>query len=309
MTSGVRPRQTPLILCPPLCEQTGSPVYLKLESLQHTGSFKYRGAYRAVAALSSDARASGVVTASAGNHGAGLALASKHAGVPVTVFVPERTPSNKVDRIRGLGATLRIEGKDYDDSEARAKAFATESGARFVSAFDDDEVLAGNGGELGAEILDQLGEVAQVVVPIGGGGLVAGMAQEVCPRGVDVVGVQPENNCAMYDSLQAGHALCAYEKLSTIAEGCEGAVCERTYRIVAEHAASGRLSIALVSEAAISAATAFLYRRCGVVGETSAAVAIAGLCSGAVETKGPCVVVVSGGNIDASKLDAFLAEA
>lgn len=298
-------RQTPLISCPALeRELVASAIYLKLESLQITGSFKLRGATRALESLSREARARGVVTASAGNHGAGLARAAGIAGLSATVFVPTRTPGNKIDRMKSLGAELRIEGDDYDHAERLARDFAASNNRSFLSAFDDDEVLAGNGASLGAEILRQCPSVTRVLVPVGGGGLIAGMANELSPRGIDVIGAQPANNCAMHDSLALGRALCEYQRESTVAEGCEGAVCERTYAIVAKHG----LSIGTVSEESIVHAVAFLYRECGVVAETSAAVPVAALREGAISpaSSGATVVVISGANIDETALDEIL---
>lgn len=298
-------RQTPLIRCPGLDEVSGTRVHLKLECLQNTGSFKLRGATRAIAALPMVDRKAGVVTASAGNHGAGLAMAAKAAGVLVTVFVPHRTPLNKQERMRGLGATLRVEGDNYDASEVLARRYAAESGACFVSAFDDEEIMAGNGGSLGLEIFQQLPSVSSVIVPVGGGGLIAGMADALCPKGIEVIGAQPENNCAMYDSLAQGRALCEYEKLSTIAEGCEGAVCERTYARTSKHGCA----VFLASEEAIASALCFLYRECGVVAETSAAVPVAAWREKKIKAPlgSDTVIVISGGNIDASALDTYLA--
>lgn len=297
-------RKTPLVRCLPLESELGGRIFLKLECLQITGSFKLRGAMRAVAALGEAERAAGVITASAGNHGAGLARAAGLLGVSSVVVVPERTPENKRERMRSLGADLRVLGADYDASEVIARKLAQESGATFVSAFDDDEILAGNGGSLGAEIREQCPDLASVLVPVGGGGLIAGMANELSPKGVEVIGAQPQNNCAMHDSLQEGRALCEYQKESTVAEGCEGAVCTRTYEIVARHG----LKIGTTSESAILDAVAFLYRECGVVAETSAAVPIAALREKTlVPAKvGATVVVISGGNIDQSKLDDIL---
>lgn len=297
-------RETPLLRALPLEAELGGRVYLKLENLQLTGSFKLRGAMQAVAALDECQRAAGVVTASAGNHGAGLARAAGLASVSVIVVVPERTPENKRARMRSLGADLRVEGEDYDASEAIARRLADTSGATFVSAFDDDQVLAGNGGSLGAEIQRQCPDVSRVLVPVGGGGLIAGMANELVPHGVQVMGAQPTNNCAMRDSLVQGHALCEYQKESTVAEGCEGAVCERTYAIVARHG----LEIGIASESAILDAVAFLYRKCGVVAETSAAVPIAALREKSlrVADRGATVIVISGGNIDSDALDTIL---
>ena len=297
-------RETPLVRCPALEAELGGTIYLKLECLQNTGSFKLRGATLAIDALDAAQRVAGVVSASAGNHGAGLALAAGLAGVKATVVVPTRTPDNKLERMRALGAELRVAGNDYDASEVIGRALAQERGASFVSAFDDEAVIAGNGGTLGAEIRKQCPSLARVVVPVGGGGLIAGMANELVPQGVQVFGAQPANNCAMHDSLALGRALCEYQKESTIAEGCEGAVCQRTYEICAHH----KLSIGTVSEEQIIDAVAFLYRQCGVTAETSAAVPVAALRSGAlcVAAEGATVVVISGGNIDAAALDEIL---
>ncbi|MCP4443736.1 MAG: pyridoxal-phosphate dependent enzyme [Myxococcales bacterium] len=305
-------RKTPLVRCAALEREGSGAVFLKLECLQRTGSFKLRGATQAIAHLGAASRSVGVVTASAGNHGAGLALAGGNAGVAVTVVVPERTPENKQQRMLGLKAELLVQGADYDESERIARRIAKERGATFVSAFDDENVIWGNGGTLGVEIREQLAalpqeelrEAKRIVVPVGGGGLIAGLANELCPAGVDILGCQPINNCAMYDSLALGHSLCEYEKDSTVAEGCEGAVCERTYAIVAKH----ELSIVTVSEEAILDAVRFLYNECGVVAEASAAVAVAALRSEAFSASGVTVVVISGGNIDAASLDTLLGE-
>lgn len=297
-------RETPLLRCPALEAEQGGRIFLKLECLQRTGSFKLRGALRALAALSEAQRSAGVVTASAGNHGAGLACAAGLFGLSAIVVVPERTPDNKLERMRGLGAQVRVQGADYDASEVLARTLAKETGATFVSAFDDDQVLAGNGGSLGAELWRQCPDLSQVIVPVGGGGLIAGMANELAPRGVAVQGAQPANNCAMYDSLQLGRALCEYQGETTVAEGCEGAVCERTYEIVARHG----LTIGRASEEGILEAVAILYRECGVVAETSAAVPIAALREGSLRVAGAgsTVVVISGGNIDDKALDEIL---
>ncbi len=298
-------RKTPLIRCSALEALVGCKVYLKLECLQNTGSFKLRGATRAIAKLSKEERERGVMTASAGNHGAGLAYAAAVAGISATVVVPRRTPKNKQVRIRGLGANVRVDGENYDASEALARTLASERGVTFVSAFDDEEIIAGNGGDLGAEIFQQLDSVRAVLVPIGGGGLIAGMAEELSPKGVKVLGAQPANNCAMYDSLKQGKALCTYEKEQTIAEGCEGAVCERTYAIVAKH----ELDLFLVSEKAIIDAVSLLYTECGIIAETSAAVPVAALLEKSVplQEDDVLVVVITGGNIDPADLDHYLA--
>jgi threonine dehydratase len=298
-------RRTPLVRCLPLEKSLGGRIFLKLESLQVTGSFKLRGATRAVAALSEPERKAGVVTASAGNHGAGLAQAAGLLDVSAVVVVPERTPDNKLTRMRSLGADLRVAGADYDESERIARSLAIEMAATFVSAYDDEEIMAGNGGSLGLELREQCPDVSKVLVPVGGGGLIAGMANALSPQGIEVVGAQPINNCAMRDSIDQGRALCEYQKESTVAEGCEGAVCERTYQAVAKHG----LAIGTATEAGIEQAVAFLFRECGLVAETSAAVPVAALREKqiSVAKDGATVVVISGGNIDQDALDSILA--
>ena len=293
-------RETPLVPAPAL----GPLVWLKLENQQRTGSFKLRGACRKLDAMPAAERARGVVTASAGNHGAGVALAAQLLGIPVTVLCPRTVPAVKKANMERAGAIVVAEAEHYDDAEARARKLAAERGVPFVSPFDDEDVIAGNGDGLAAEIVAQRPDVAQVVCPAGGGGLLSGLARSLAPRGVRVVGAQPEKNCAMFESLRLGRALTVYEGEPTLAEGCEGAVAERTYAIVRDAGAR----VVTVTEAQIRAAVAFAYRALGQTIEASAAVPIAALRAGAVEATVPTVLVLTGGNIDAALLDQLLAE-
>jgi threonine dehydratase len=299
--------RTPLVTAAVLDEMFGKPsIKLKLENRQRMGSFKPRGALHKLTALTSEQRVRGVVAASAGNHGQGVALAGKYLGIDVTVFVPRRTPAVKCERIRELGARLVVHGEVYDEAEAAALAHAVGVGAVFVSPFDDELVIEGNGGTIADELIEQAPDLALVVCPVGGGGLISGIARRLAPRGVRIIGVQPEANCAMHDSLAQGRALTRYRGRHTLAEGLEGAVAERTYSIVRQHVER----IALVSEAAIRRAVAFGYRRLGQILEPSAAVALAGILEGAV-TKAPegsTAVVLTGANIDPALLDEILAE-
>jgi threonine dehydratase len=294
-------RRTPLVPAPEL----GDAVWLKLENLQRTGSFKVRGACLRLDALTDEERARGVVTASAGNHGQGVAIAGGKLGIRTEVYVPTSAPAVKKQAIAALGARVVEEGANYDAAEAAARRRAADAGAVFVSAFDDPYVIRGNGGSLGDEIRAQLPHVAEVVTPVGGGGLVGGLADALVPVGVRVRGVQTEVNCAMHDSLREGAALTRYEGQPTIAEGCDGAVAESTYERCRRHG----VQVDLVSEAAIRRAVAFAYRRLGLLVEATGAVAIAGLLEHGVPrgTTGPVVVVVSGGNIGADTLDGYLA--
>jgi threonine dehydratase len=301
-------RVTPLVPAPALGRRTGADVWLKLESLQRTGSFKLRGAAARLAALAIEAGAGGrpkrVVAASAGNHGLGVALAAQAYGIDATVLVSAQTPEVKRAGIAALGATVEVAGATYDEAEAEARRRAAASDdVVFVSAFDDDHVIAGNGGLLAREILAQLPDVQAIVVPVGGGGLAGGIGVEVVPRGIKLWGASPEVNCAMRRSLDEGRAHTVYDGGPTLAEGLEGAVSERTFRMAKDYFPE----IALVSEVAIRQAIVYAYRSLGVVCEASAAVAIAALLEDASPIRGRrTVVLVSGGNIEPALLDQLL---
>lgn len=298
MTARSLVRRTPAVPAPGL----GPAVWLKLENLQLTGSFKLRGAARKLDALPPASLAAGVIAASAGNHGAGLAAAGRAVGARIRVVVPALCPPNKRARIEGLGAEVVVHGDIYDQAEAFARAEAARTGALFVSAFDDDDIIEGNGGDLGRELIEQVPDLAAVVCPVGGGGMAAGLARALAPGGVRVIGVEPETNSAMRDSLAAGRAFTTYDGGHTCAEGCEGAVAERTFAIVCEH----EVDVVTVSEAAIQAAVAWAYREAGQIIECSAAVAVAALRTGAVATRGPTGVIVTGGNIEPALLASLL---
>lgn len=299
-------RVTPLIPASVLGRRTGANVWLKLESLQRTGSFKLRGAAARLAAMSlaGEKRA---IAASAGNHGLGVALAAQTFGIEATVLVSSQTPEVKRAGIAALGAKVEVVGATFDEASAEAKRrAAADPSLTFISAFDDDYVIAGNGGLLAREILAQLPDVDTVVVPVGGGGLAAGLGVELVPRGIRILGVQPEANCAMKRSLEDGRAYTRYEGAPTLAEGLEGAISERTFAMAKDYFSE----ITLVSEMAIRQAIVYAYRTLGLVCEASAAVAIAALLEESIDVRGRrVVVVVSGGNIEASLLDQLLAGA
>jgi threonine dehydratase len=234
-----------------------------------------------------------------------VALAARAFGVEAQVLVSGQTPACKCDGIAALGATVEIVGVSYDEAEAEARRrAAADPSLSFASAFDDDWVIAGNGGVLAREILAQLPDVDTVVAPVGGGGLAAGLGVEMVPRGIHVLGVSPEANCAMKRSLEEGHAFTEYHGAPTLAEGLEGAVSERTFAMAKDYFPE----IALVSEAAMREAIAYAYRSLGIVCEASAAVALAGLLEDKLQVQGRRVVVlVSGGNIESDLLDQMLA--
>ncbi len=298
-------RRTPLERSPSLSDAAGTEVYLKLESLQRTGAFKLRGAVNALASLSPEARARGVVTASAGNHGMGVSWAAGALGVPATVFVPATAAAVKRRRIARFGATLRGVPGGYDEAHHAAEAHAAETGLPFVNAFSDPAVVAGQG-TVGLEVFAELPEVRTFLVPAGGGGLVGGIgtvARALGP-GVRVIGVQTEATTALHDCLRAGELL-SVPVLPTLCEGLSGDIDARSLAL----ARAVVDDVLLVSEAAVRRAIRHLYVEEGVVAEASAAVAAAALLEGrAAGLEGPVAVVVSGGNIDAPLLASILAE-
>ena len=302
-------RVTPLVPAPALGRRTGADVWLKLECLQRTGSFKVRGAAARLAEIvdkrEAEAGRARVIAASAGNHGLGVALAAQSFGIDATILVSGQTPEVKRLGIPALGAAVEVVGATYDEAEAEARRrAAADPDLLFVSAFDDDYVMAGNGGLLAREMLAQLPDVEVVVTPVGGGGLAGGIGVEVVPRGIRILGVSPEVNCAMRRSLDEGHAYTTYHGGPTLAEGLEGAVSERTFRMARDYFPD----IALVSEIAIRKAIVYAYRQLGILCEASAAPALAALLEQPDAVRGRRVVVlITGGNIEPDLLDQLLA--
>lgn len=304
-------RVTPLVHAPALGRRVGADVWLKLENLQRTGSFKLRGAAARLCALALAHEAPGpgqfaprVITASAGNHGLGVAHAARHFGMSATVLVSALTPENKRAAITALGARLEVVGDNYEqaEDEARRRA-AADPGLTFVSPFDDDHVMAGNGGLLARELLAQLPDIEAVLCPVGGGGLAGGLGVELVPRGIRLLGVSPEANCAMKRSLEEGRAFVRYDGAPTLAEGLEGGVSERTFRMAQDYCPE----IGLVSELAIRKAIAYAYRTLGLAIEASAAVPLAALLEGTLPLPTRRVVlIITGGNIEPDLLDQLL---
>jgi threonine dehydratase len=298
-------RVTPLVPAPALGRRTGADVWLKLENLQRTGSFKFRGAAARIAALAlQPGPRRKVIAASAGNHGLGVALAARMFEVEATVLVSAQTPDVKRAGIAALGASVEVAGATYDEAELVARRRAAEDpDLVFVSAFDDDHVIAGNGGLLAREILAQLPDVQSIVVPVGGGGLAGGIGVEVVPRGIKLLGASPAANCAMRKSLDEGRAYTTYEGGPTLAEGLEGAVSDRTFAMARDYFPD----IALATELQIREAIVYAYRTLGIMCEASAAPALAVLLDDSSPIRGRrTVVVISGGNIEPDLLDQLL---
>lgn len=296
--------RTPLAYSAWLSALAGSPVHLKLECWQRTRSFKIRGAFNAVATLSVAERERGLVAASAGNHGQGVALAGQELGARSTIFVPDSAPEMKKSRIQAFGAELRAVPGIYDDAEAAALAYAEESGATFVHAFADPLVIAGQG-TIGIEIVEDLPEVREVLAPVGGGGLITGIGTVLRALGggrVRVVGVQSEQTRAMHDAFQIGGAV-QVEQGPTLADGLAGGgIDAESY----ERARSVTDEMVLVAETAIAAAIHDLYQHDGIVAEGAGAVTVAAVATGLMPVRGPTVLVISGGNIDGARLADIL---
>ena len=290
-------RRTPMEYSPSLSQRLGVSVYLKLESQQITGSFKLRGASNAVAQLSAEEKARGVVAASTGNHGRALAYAASRQGVKATICLSHLVPANKVQAIRDLGAEVCIVGQSQDDAQREAERIANEQGATLLPPFDHPAIIAGQG-TLGLEILEQQPDVAQILVPLSGGGLFAGVALAIKSVSANIIthGISMQRGAAMHGSLAAGHPV-EVEELPTLADSLGGGIgLNNRYtfnmtRDLCDH-------LHLLSETSIANALRHAYREERLVLEGAAAVGIAALLEGVIEARGPIVVVVSGRNVD-----------
>ncbi len=292
-----RLRRTPLALSEALSKRLGVPVHLKLEQTQITGSFKLRGATNAVSGLSDADKARGVVGVSTGNHGRGLAYAARQAGVRCVICMSSLVPANKVEGIEALGAEVRIVGASQDQAQVEVDRLVAEEGMSLVPPFDHPGIIAGQG-TLGLEVMEDLPEAATVVVPLSGGGLIAGVAcavKAISPR-TRVVGVTMERGAAMYESLRAGKVV-QVEEQPSLADALGGGIGldnRYTYGLVKALVDD----VVLLSEPEIAEGIRHAYWSEKQVVEGSGAVGIGALLAGRVSGNGPLVVVVSGCNID-----------
>jgi threonine dehydratase len=294
---------TPVLHSRVLSETVGGPVFLKCENLQRTGSFKVRGAYNRIARLSDAERARGVVAASAGNHAQGVAFAAGELGCAATVVMAEGAPLPKVQATRGYGAEVILHGTCVEDAVAEAMAFAERTGAVFIHPYDHADIVAGQG-TAGLEIVEQCPQVRTVVVPVGGGGLVAGVT--VAVKGLDpdiqVVGAQAEAVAPYPASLAAGHPL-SVEARPTMADGIAvSRPGDIPFGILSAHAAR----VVTVSEESLSQGLLLCLERAKQVVEPAGAAAVAALLEHPRDFVPPVVVVLSGGNIDPLLLSKLL---
>lgn len=291
--------QTPVEQSRALGRMVGADVFLKCENLQRAGSFKVRGAYVRMARLTPAERARGVVAASAGNHAQGVAVAAARLGIKARIYMPLGVALPKLAATRGHGAEVVLHGHNVDEALAEAQRYAEESGAVFVHPFDNPDIIAGQG-TLGLEILEQIPHVDTIVMGVGGGGLLAGVATAVKARAkelgreIKVVGVQAENAAAYPPSL-AADALVPLKKVSTMADGIAvGRPGQLPFSIIRELVDD----VVTVSEDALARALIFLLERAKLVVEPAGAVGVAALMEGVIETPGTTAVILSGGNID-----------
>lgn len=285
-------------------ERSGAapPVYLKLENMQRSGSFKIRGAFNSLLRLSEARRAAGLVTCSSGNHGRAVATAAGILDVRAEIFVPDWVDDVKLAGIREAGATVRVGGATFDEAEARALAAAKEQGLTYLSAFDDPGVIEGQG-TIAAEILRQVPDVAEVIVPLSGGGLASGVAHAMSAAGRKTTAASAIRANVMAESIRHGHPIVKEEE-TTVASALAGGIGpdnRYTFRMVRDlvdhHLA--------VSEDQIRSAMKYAYESLKLVVEGGGAVGLAALLSGYRPT-GPCVVVLSGGNVNPSLLDSVV---
>ncbi|TLX94544.1 MAG: threonine ammonia-lyase [Thaumarchaeota archaeon] len=300
-------RETPLDRSRTFSELTSSELYLKLENLQKTGSFKTRGAYVKISSLSEAERRKGVVAASAGNHAQGVAYSASLLGVKSTIVMPEQASPAKVDATKGYGASLLLSGRTFDDAMRRAQEISRKEGKVLIHAFDDTKVISGQG-TVGLEMADEQPELDEVVIPVGGGGLASGIAvamKAINPK-MKIIGVQSEAYPPVYRALgqeRGGKKIAPAETLA------DGIAVKEPGKITLKLLKRYLDGVVLVNDAEIAKAIFLLLERAKTLAEPAGAAGLAAVLSGAVDVRGKkCAVVISGGNIDMYTLDQMVAK-
>jgi threonine dehydratase len=295
-------RKTDLIYSPHFSK--GNDVYLKTENLQVTGSFKLRGAYYKISKLNADEKTAGIIACSAGNHAQGVALASTRMGAKSIICMPDGAPISKVEATKALGAEVRLVKGAYDDAYTYACKLRDDTGATFIHPFDDPDVIAGQG-TIGLEILDQLPDVDAIVVPIGGGGLISGVAYAVkkLKPEVKIYGVQAKEAASMADSLKYGEQV----TLKTVRTFADGIAVKHpgdlTFSLIKKYVEE----VVTVTEDEIAAAILSLIEKQKLIAEGAGAVSVAAMMFGKIPVEGKKVVcLVSGGNIDVNILSRVI---
>ena len=295
-------RVTPLL---DVSAAAGRPLFLKCENMQPSGAFKIRGAYNMIAQLGEDARRRGVITFSSGNHGQAMALAARELGAPAVVVMPTTAPAIKVEGARAFGAEIILEGTTSAERRVRAEAEAERRGLTIVPPFDHEWIVAGQG-TAGLEIVEQCPNVKTVVVPIGGGGLAAGIAAAIkqSSPGIAVIGVEPTGAAAMRASLDAG-ALVTLPRTASVADGLMPVrPGDLTFDLVRRYVDD----VVTVDDEQIVDAVVWAFTRAKIVSEPSGAASLAAVLSGAIDPAGPAVAVISGGNLAPEALAELVAQ-
>ncbi|MGE0354797.1 MAG: threonine/serine dehydratase [Gemmatimonadales bacterium] len=297
-------KRTPLLEAPGLSHELGVPVWLKCENMQPMGAFKIRGAYTAIARLTPEERARGVITYSSGNHGQAVAYAAKLLGIRSVIVMPETAPKIKVEGVKGFGGEVIFAGTTSQDRLTRAEALVAEQGLTMIPPFEHPDVIAGQG-TCGLEILEQCPEVETILVPVGGGGLLAGIATAVAALkpGVRVVGVEPTGAGKLQAALAAGEPV-RLEKTRSLADG----LLPLSIGIMPFAQLKGlvRESV-LVSDEDLARAVKYLFADARVRAEPSGAATTAALLARRTTVTGPTVAVVSGGNVDPELFERLVA--
>ena len=300
-------RETPVESNRSLNARSGAEVFLKMEHLQRTGSFKTRGAYNKLHRLAERGDVTRVVAASAGNHAQGVALAATTVGIDSTVVMPTAAPQTKVDATRGYGADVVLHGRTFQEATAHARTLATDDGVEFVHAYDDPDIVAGQG-TLGLELSEQVPDADTVIVPIGGGGLIGGISTALAAVAPDVrvVGVQAEKAATVPESLDKGIPW-ENDDPDTIADGiATGGISELTLGLIRENVDE----VVTVSDDEIAQGILTLLERSKQLVEGAGAASVAALCSDDLDVRGETVVaLLCGGNIDMSMLQTVLTHA
>lgn len=296
--------RTPTVSSRTLSELIGHPVHLKCENLQKTGSFKVRGALNKILDLDDEARARGVVTISAGNHAQAVAWAATRTGISSTVVMNAKASPTKARATEGYGGEVILQGTVFEAFDLALEVAETR-GLTFLHAFDDPLIVAGQG-TLGLEVLEDVPEAETVVVPIGGGGLISGVALAVAnlSPGTRVFGVEPHGACAMRQSLDTGMAV-TLDHVDTVADGLGAPMAgSLNYEIVRQYVED----VVLVSDTEIRQAMALILGRAKLLTEPAGAAAVAALLAGRIPLgDGPVVAVLSGGNVDMDRIPELLA--
>lgn len=297
--------QTPLAFAPYLSEISECEAYLKKENLQVTGAFKIRGAYNKIASLSDEQRACGVIAASAGNHAQGVALSASKFDIKAVIIMPESTPLTKVNGVKHFGAEVILHGANYDEAYAYATKYADENSLTFVHPFEDEEVIAGQG-TVALEILDQCKELDSIIIPIGGGGLIAGMAtaiKEINPN-IEVIGVSASGAPAFKNSYEQKEAVDSLS-VRTIADGI---AVRDTSSVTLSYALKHVDRVISVDDEEIASAILYLLEKQKLVVEGAGAVGVAALIHNKLgDVKGKRIaLVLSGGNMDVTLLSVII---